>query len=169
MFTLINRDNSCCFSGYRPEKLPWGDDEADTGCLALKERIFQSVAGVYGEGVRHYICGMARGADMYFAEAVLRLKKERGDVTLEAAMPYPNQASRWTAEEKTRHADILTECDIVTHVSEKYAAGCMRKRNRYMVNNACLLICVYDGQPGGTGFTVSYAEKKTLDIRVLEP
>ena len=32
-----------CFSGYRPEKLPWGYDEDDPRCAALKERLRQAV------------------------------------------------------------------------------------------------------------------------------
>ena len=35
------RPISCCFSGHRPGKLPWGDDEGDRRCLALKERLDQ--------------------------------------------------------------------------------------------------------------------------------
>ena len=34
------RPISCCFSGHRPGKLPWGDDEGDRRCLALKERLW---------------------------------------------------------------------------------------------------------------------------------
>ena len=30
---------SCCFSGYRPGKLPWGNDENDPRCRALKARL----------------------------------------------------------------------------------------------------------------------------------
>ena len=36
------RPISCCFSGHRPGKLPWGDDEGDRRCLALKERLVQN-------------------------------------------------------------------------------------------------------------------------------
>ena len=32
---------SCSFSGHRPEKLPWGDNERDERCLALKDAIRQ--------------------------------------------------------------------------------------------------------------------------------
>ena len=34
---------SCSFSGHRPEKLPWGDNERDERCLALKAAIRQMV------------------------------------------------------------------------------------------------------------------------------
>ena len=38
------RPISCCFSGHRPGKLPWGDDEGDRRCLALKEPVLRITA-----------------------------------------------------------------------------------------------------------------------------
>ena len=31
---------ACAFTGYRPEKLPFGDDEESPGCKRLKQRLF---------------------------------------------------------------------------------------------------------------------------------
>ena len=73
----MERGRSCCFTGHRPEKLPWGSDETDPRCLALKAAIRDAVAAAYDEGFRHFICGMARGCDLYFAEAVVDLRRER--------------------------------------------------------------------------------------------
>lgn len=78
---------SCSFSGHRPEKLPWGDNERDERCLALKDAIRQMVEKAYADGYRHFICGMARGCDTYFCEEVLQLRRRVQDITLEAAIP----------------------------------------------------------------------------------
>ena len=56
------RPISCCFSGHRPGKLPWGDDEGDRRCLALKERLWNEMEAAYERGYRHFICGMPKGA-----------------------------------------------------------------------------------------------------------
>ena len=32
----MNRETTCCFTGHRPEKLPWREDEGDPRCLELK-------------------------------------------------------------------------------------------------------------------------------------
>ena len=55
-----------------------------------------------GVQVPTFICGMARGCDFYFAEAVLALRQERGDVTLEAAIPCPTQTDGWSGADRTR-------------------------------------------------------------------
>ena len=90
---------SCCFSGYRPGKLPWGNDENDPRCRALKVRLRDVMEAAYDEGYRHFICGMAQGCDLYFCELALQLRGERPDMTIEAAIPCRTQADSWSAEE----------------------------------------------------------------------
>ena len=60
------RQKSCCFTGHRPAKLPWGYREEDPRCITLKARIFDAVTLAWQEGYRHFICGMAQGCDLYF-------------------------------------------------------------------------------------------------------
>ena len=94
------RERTCCFTGHRPEKLPWGWDEEDPRCRRLKEKLRDAVETAYEEGMRHFICGMARGCDFYFAEAVLDLRRRRPGVTLEAAIPCAGQSRRWSPAER---------------------------------------------------------------------
>ena len=35
----MDREHTCCFTGHRTERLPWGDNENDPRCLALKDRL----------------------------------------------------------------------------------------------------------------------------------
>ena len=88
------RPISCCFTGHRPEKLPWGEDESDPRCIKLKRKLADILDVAYEEEFRHFICGMARGCDFYFAEAVIALRACRPDVTLEAAVPCRSQNIR---------------------------------------------------------------------------
>lgn len=76
-----------------------------------------------GQGVRHFICGMATGCDMFFAEAVLALRERRPDVTLEAAVPCEEQDRRWTHGLSERYDRLLAECDSRTLVSPRLHAG----------------------------------------------
>ena len=85
---------SCCFSGYRPGKLPWGNDENDPRCRALKVRLRDVMEAAYDEGYRHFICGMAQGCDLYFCELALQLRGERPDMTIEALFPRPQKGGR---------------------------------------------------------------------------
>lgn len=165
----MRRDTTCCFTGYRPEKLPWGTREGDPRCLALKQRLAMAVEEAYGRGMRHFICGMARGSDFYFCEVVLALRKARPDVSVEAAIPCEEQAAGWGEEDRDRYFRLVEQCDYETMVQHRYDKGCMLRRNRYMVDRSSLLIAVFDGLLGGTMYTVSYAMKKGLEIVTLDP
>ena len=83
----MDKERTCCFTGHRPDKLPWGEREEDPRCLRLKERLVQAVEDAYISGCRHFICGMARGCDLYFAETVLALREQERDILLECARP----------------------------------------------------------------------------------
>ncbi len=161
---MAERERSCCFTGHRAAKLPWGMDEADPRCLELKRRIADAVEAVYAAGVRHYICGMANGCDMYFGEAVLELRSRRAGVVLEAAVPYEGQAERWPEGLRLRYGRLLGECDYYTLVSREFSPGCYQRRNHYMVDSSAVLIAAYDGRPGGTMSTLLYAMRQGLEI-----
>lgn len=159
---------TCCFTGHRPEKLPWRDDEDAPACLALKARIARALEELYRRGYRHFITGMAKGADLYFAEAVLALRGRCPDVVLEAAVPCASQADRWTAAEQARYRAILDQCDLESLIQQHYDRFCMFRRNRYMVEHSSLLLAVYDGSKGGTRYTIGYAVDCGLEILQLE-
>ena len=163
------RPITCCFTGHRPSKLPWGKDEEDPRCLTLKRRIQDAVDSAYEEGFRHFICGMALGCDFYFAEAVLALRAEYPEITLEAAVPCPTQAESWPAAEKARYRRLLSACDYETMVQDHYSPGCMQRRNRYMVDHSALVIAVFDGQGGGTRQTLAYALASGIPFIDIRP
>ena len=150
------------FTGHRPEKLPWGFDETDPRCAALKRQIHDAVRAAAGEGYDVFLCGMARGCDTWFAEAVLSL-----GLRLEAYLPCPSQADRWSDADRQRQTALLLRCAAVYMVEPAYSQGCMLRRNRRMVDECDALLTVYDGSPGGTGATVDYARRRGKEIRSL--
>ncbi len=164
-----SRGITCCFSGYRPEKLPWGQNENDERCFRLKEKLYDVISAVYLSGIRRYICGMALGSDLYFCEAVLLFMEDHDDVTLEAALPCEDQASKWSEKQRNRYFKLIQQCDTETYISRKYTSDCMMRRNMYMVDHSSVLIAVYDGRFGGTMHTVGYAEASGLEIIQIKP
>ena len=92
---MPERENTCCFTGHREYKLPWGSDENDPRCRKLQQQLFDAVDAVYAAGIRHFICGMANGCDLYFFDAARYLRLQHPEVTIEAAIPYSGQADRW--------------------------------------------------------------------------
>lgn len=165
-------NQTCCFTGHRPQNLPWGFDESDSRCIALKVRLKKAIRQIILEyGVTHFITGMALGIDQWAAELVLELQQtypERG-ITLEAVLPCEDQDRKWRREDIERYRQILKRCDIVLPLQKSYTSGCMEQRNRYMVDHSQFVIAVWDGQPSGTGGTIRYAKGLGKTVIVLAP
>ncbi|MBR5093869.1 MAG: DUF1273 family protein [Oscillospiraceae bacterium] len=154
---MSQRDMTCCFTGHRPQKLPWGYNERDPRAMDMLDRLEQELDGVFRRGYRHFLCGMAEGCDLVFAELVLALREDVPSVTLEAAIPCPGQSTRWAVSSRARYDKILSLCDKISVISQTYTPDCMMLRNRYMVDRSSLLIACSNGRPGGTMSTIRYA------------
>ena len=168
MGCVCEKEQTCCFTGHRPSRLPWGENELAPGCLALKARLETELELLYGRGYRHFITGMAQGTDLYFAEAVLALRERYEDVTLEAAVPCRTQADGWSWTERARYRTILEQCNVETLVQQNYSRDCMFRRNRYMVERSGLVLAAYDGMGrGGTLYTLNYAMDHGLETVII--
>lgn len=154
----------CAFTGHRPQRLPWGSCEDDPRCIALKQMIASAVDRAADLGFTTFLCGMARGCDTFFAEAVIQKMQDRPEISLIAMVPCPEQPDKWSKLDRSRYRGLLEKCSAVEILEPVYKNGCMLRRNRAMVDRAQMLISVYDGGGGGTGQTVRLAEKSGLEI-----
>ena len=160
---------TCAFTGHRPQSLPFGFNESDERCVALKQKLRNEIITLIEEnGVTHFISGMAIGVDMYAAEIVLGLKAKY-NITLECAIPCETQAEKWSEPLRNRYFEIASKCDKETLLQQRYTPDCMHKRNRYMVDQADFIIAVWDGRVSGTSKTVRYAQHQGKPIRVINP
>ena len=160
----------CAFTGHRAQSLPFGFNEADERCIALKKKLrIEIIKQIEENGVTHFITGMAIGVDMYAAEIVLGLKSSYDGITLECAIPCESQAEKWSEPLRDRYFDIVARCDKETLLQQRYTPDCMHKRNRYMVDQADNIIAVWNSKPSGTGKTVQYAQQQGKPVRVIHP
>ena len=166
---VIDKTKTCCFTGHRPNALPWKNDEKSPACIVFRIRLKEEIVNAINSGYTHFISGMALGVDTLVAETVLELKSSYPQITLECAIPCVNQDERWNKFSKARYADIKKRADKITLVSEYYFDGCMQKRNAYMVDNSSMIIAGYSGTGGGTKNTLTYAYRKGLKVVVIEP
>ena len=156
------------FTGYRPEKLPFFSED-DPMCVDLKSRLSKQIEKLIKDGADEFFSGMARGVDMWAAEAVLELKRTYPNIKLTAVIPCPEQADGWSSEDQDRYRGIMEACDKKIVISPRYSKGCMQKRNRALVDTCDILVAVYDGQSGGTKQTVDYAKSKGRMTMLIAP
>lgn len=156
-----DRAVTCCFSGYRVEKMPFAanDPRIDT----LNAALDRAIADASALGYAVFFSGMSTGFDLWAAEAVLRARNTL-PVHLFCAIPFDRQADRYSPAWKRRFNHCLLAADRVFALSRDYYTGCYAARNRFMVDASSLLICYFDGKPGGTAQTVRMASQNGLQI-----
>lgn len=155
------------FTGHRPPKLGGynpSNPRVKKTLLALRALIEHYIE----QGVDTFITGMALGIDMWAARIVLALKETHPHIKLYAYVPCQGQFRAWEKNPQSIREwwDIIDHCDGVHYVSkESYEASggakCMQARNVAMVDDAHLVIAVWDGTAGGTGNCVQYAKDKS--------
>lgn len=167
----MEMEATCCFTGYRPERLPFKYEGQHPDCLRLKELLRQEMVRLLTEEqVTHFITGMALGIDQICAGLVLELKETYPRVELECAIPYEEQAARWTVPQRDRYFDIIVRSDMATQLQGAYTKDCMGKRNHYMVEKSGHVLAVWDGAArSGTGQTIRYARKLGRELTIIHP
>ena len=161
-----------CFTGHR------NLHSTSVSPSRLKQAFYDESEQLIRAGAKHFISGMALGADICAALAVLEQRAKYPEITLECALPCETQAEKWSERTRDLYFSIIECCDKETLVSKRYSSDCMKKRNRYMVDRSDCVLAFWNGSRSGTGSTVAYALKTgrtvycfdvhDLSVRVLE-
>lgn len=158
----------CCFTGHRPKRFPWGDNESDSRCIVLKALLKDEIRRAISLGCFSFISGGALGVDIWAAEIVLEEKESNPIVTLELAIPFREHNRAISLNDVARLERIHTQADLLTIVTHGVShIQAFQLRDRYMVDKSDMLIAVYDDRSdikGGTYRTLEYAKSKGLVI-----
>ena len=132
----------------------------------------------------HFISGMALGIDTiaFKIADMLKEKSTKYIITTECAVPFRNQACKWSQDsqndydkmlllsDKITLVDTLDEYKIKDYKEKVYYPAKMQKRNEYMVDKSDYIVAVWDGsKKGGTYNAVKYAEKQKIKIVRIDP
>ena len=151
-----------CFTGHRPEKLPWGADERAESCLGFLARLREELRKAVANGYTTFLTGMAEGIDLIAAREVLALRESNPEIRLIAVLPYPRRGN-------ASFYAVKNAADEVVLLSREYYTGCLFQRNRYLVDHSDAVLAVYAGGGGGTKQTIEYARSVGKPVKVLRP
>ena len=137
-----------CGTGHRPPKLGGYSNE-----------ILKALIDLAGDWLDEHkpdevISGLALGWDTALAIAALR----RG-IKTKGYRPCAGQDMRWPKPHRDRYAKILARCSsVLTAHPHGYVPSCMQRRNELMVDDADLVLALWDGvEQGGTWNCIEYA------------
>lgn len=149
---FINKAKTCAVTGHRI--LYTGFDR-----LKLKE-FFLKIIEI---GFDNYLIGMALGFDTECFNVLEEIRQEK-PIKIIACIPCLNQDYKFNKEQKMEYQRMLNSADEKVYLSKEYTKNCMIKRNKYMVDNASLLVSYLKHDFGGSYNTVKYAEKQNVQI-----
>lgn len=149
---------SCCFTGHRIIKLT----------EPLKRLVYDELTGLIERGVTDFYAGGAIGWDTLCSQAVICLREKYPQVRLHLVLPCSEaeQTARWSEIQRRAYREIRKAADSVEILYENYYDGCMKERNKRLVELADICFCYYDEKQNksGTKQTVTMAERKGIPV-----
>ena len=135
---------TCAIIGCSPMCFPWGFDEEDEGCAALKLILINQITRLRGEGCMRFAVSMDCGVGLYAAEILHGLKEPDDALESICYVPYEEQATKWTPELRDRYFNALAACTEVINAAYEKTVGCEFKAYLEAMNEADTVIAVYD-------------------------
>lgn len=164
----MDKSQTVCLTGYRPDKLPWGYNEEKESCVHFKENLKVVLEKAIMYGLKNFMTGMAEGFDMIATEILIALR-EKYSIKIIAVIPCIGQERVWSERQQKRYHTILKKCDEKIILNKNYTPACMGVRNKFMVKNSSVVIACFSGIAGGTSNTIKIAKKYGCKIRIINP
>ena len=135
---------TCAIISCSPMCSPWGFDEEDEGCAALKLILINQISKLRGEGCTRFAISMDWGVGLYAAEILHGLKESDGALETICYVPHEDQATKWTPELRDRYFNALAACTKVVNVAYEKTVGCEFKAYLEAMNEADAVTAIYD-------------------------
>jgi uncharacterized phage-like protein YoqJ len=165
---------SGAITGHNPQRFKFKYNEEAPLCRSIKTAITEQIKTLYSKGVKIFYVGCAVGVDTWAAEIVLELKRqaEFSDMELFCAVPFPEHTEKFTAGQKKRYENILSQCTNKETVNRHYSPVAYKRLNYFLVDKAEYLIAVYDqdkSERSGLVQMINYALKNNRQIIYIHP
>ena len=135
---------ACAIIGCSPMAFPWGFDEENEGCAALKLLLLNRITGLRCTGCTNFNVSIDCGVGLYAAEIVNNLCESDKEIELTCFIPYEEQATKSTPELRERYFNALATCTKTVYVSHNKTLACHFDAHFQAMKEAAAVIAVYD-------------------------
>ena len=162
------RQKTCAIISCDPMGFPWGYDEEDEGCAALKLLLLNRITGLRSEGVTDFAVVMDSGVGLYAAEVINSLRENDSSMRLTCIIPYENQATKWTPELRDRYFNEQAKCSDVLFATCEREPTSEIKAILDAIDMAETVIAV-TGQDGiAVSVALHYAERLNKQVAAID-
>ena len=153
---FINKAKTLAFTGHRILGAEFNKEKLEIILEKFIEKDFDT-----------FLVGMALGFDTVCFKTLEKLKEKYPTIKIIACVPCLTQAYKFNRLQKEEYDRMLSVADEKIILSTEYTPTCMMKRNKFMVDNASVLLAYLVRDYGGTANTVRYAKKMDVPIFYL--
>ena len=115
---------SCAILGPEPSRFPWGYDEEDERCGALKLILLNMINFWLVEKITSFVVALDAGIGLYAAELICGLREEHPDISLTCIVPWEGQATKWTPDLRERYFNVQANSADVETISAERTSTC---------------------------------------------
>lgn len=147
---------------------PWGYDEEDEGCAAMKLLLLNQITALRREDVTNFDVVMDTGVGLYAAEIINRLRENDQDIALTCIVPWEGQASKWTPELRERFFHEQVKCSNVRMLYGNWTADCEISAMLTAIDMAETVIAVTGQDDILVPVALHYAERLNRRVIVID-
>ena len=167
------KEKSCAVIGSPPLSFPWGYDEDDEVCCALKLLLLNKIFQLYEQGIYRFIVPMDSGIGLYAAEAINVLRESHEDMELVCFIPYEEQAVKWSPQLRDRYFEVVEKCTEEEFISVEKTPTCELDAMLEAIDQAETVMAVCSAEEisdVNLATALRYAERTGREIvRILPP
>lgn len=162
-------NNLCCaIIGQHPMRFPWGFDEEDDGCIALKISLAQKIMELRQRDATRFAVVADCGVGLYAGECINALRAYDPDLMLYVVIPHEEQATKWAPYLRERYFKLLEDCTIMEAASLRKTPDCEYDAYCKIIDYADIVLAAYDPATArGDAVDRAMAYAKALGLPVI--
>ncbi len=167
----MNNNLCCAVIGQSPMRFPWGFDEEDVGCNALKLALAQKIMELRQWDVTRFAVVADNGIGLYAGECINALRKTDPDLMLFVVTPHEEQSTKWAPYLRERYFQLLADCTIMEAASLHRTPDCEYDAYRKIIDYADMVLAVYDpatARGDAVDRAMEYAKARGLPLLKLD-
>ena len=138
------KDKKCAVIACPPLCFPWGYDEEDEACAAMKIALCKQISLLRSTGITQFEIALDRGAGLYAAELIQNMRETDPVIGYDCYVPYEEQATKWTPELRNRYFAVFPDCGNEVMISPVRTVTCELEALVIAIDSADSVIAVCD-------------------------
>lgn len=163
--------NKCCAVIVEPPMcFPWGLDEEDERCAALKLLIMNRLSCMQAKGVTRFYIPPDAGIGLYASELIVSLMETNKEICLYSLIPYEEQVVKWSPILRNRYYTLQEQYTEPILISRERTSTCELDAMLEAIDRADYVLAISArDQPQDQSYATAlrYAQKSGCEIQYV--